>query len=1776
MAKQTIFNVSPYYDDYDEDKNFLRMLFRPGYAVQARELTQAQTILQNQIERFGSHVFEEGARVLGAGITTRPISFIRVDPSYVGDSGVLANADLTKLIGYDLTGTGSDGITARAKVVHGIGTDSNGLDNSNILFIEFLEGSEFPEGAVLDSSFPSELHKVQTGTAEYVGMEISGEANLVSLDEGVFYVDGYFVKSLKNSISPYGYTGPGSNKRDFKNPTSRVGFSVVKTNVSPTEDTTLLDPASGSYNFNAPGADRYRIGLDMQFKSGLTGAEENFIELLKYEDGDVTYKLIKTNYAELEKTLARRTYDESGSYTVKPFDIDMREHLVQGSNRGIYSSAAGGSAEQLAVGMLTGKSYVFGHEYETQSTEYLTVNKARKTAQYTGFTLDAHHGNYFICTGDDGDNNYNNAAYWLMSRGDINKTPMPIKIDGGQQAFATAKIHKLGIVDSGEFQGNFKVYIYDLKFEDGITSLSGATRVLIDDTATQSSNSEGTPLDPLTNEQTKLFRIVESVVGDPSTLERDKNSLLIPVGVGNAVKEVNKFNYSFKKTFMLEVTAGTEADGYKVDLGISDSTDGKATYNFKNVPGGQNDVSDDFILFKQTGGEVSDPPQIPGETTNFGSTTIYPSATIQSNGTKQINIDGLDVTGVTKYILQATVEYDDTQSTSIHTGTGIRTKSLIDNIDETPRRVETNDGRVYYELTNADGFEIHGVTGGSTSESSGGQPAGTLFSSNNDFIFDNGQRDNEYLKSRLWVKEGKTAAYPMITNDDGTTSDTSVSVSYSHFRHDGGPGPFTVDSYTYSGFTYDNIPLYTSKNLKKTYSLANVLDFRHTKPFVPVNILDFGHSGLSGSVNPINPIRVPVARGISFGSRDIQENHTYYLSRIDKIALKNSLNGDVSFEVIEGKDALVPKAPEDKENAMTLYSLSIPAYTHNPDDVRIKYIENKRYTMKDLGKVENRVTDLEYYTTISLLENEIDARQIPSVGLTSDSAFKNGILVDTFKGHNVGDVSHIDYACSVDYEKGQLRPSFVPNNIALKQSSIGSGLQESSDGIITFAVGSTAEVISQPSTSTTVTVNPFNVANWLGTVEINPPTINWYDTSIRPKVKINSQGENDNWKVSSVNNLRGFGTQWNDWNSGWYGIDLIQDEDLTDRKGKQFLGQARVQDTGVPVVFNKNENNVSSVTRDASTTREEKNRSGLSSRIIPEHIRKEVNGKVVDLSVSPFIATQGVTMNGYGMKPLTQVNCFFDDVNVDADCSRTGGVVGPFTTDINGNLLEVTFTIPANTFETGEKKFRFVNDSDNKLTNATTCADGILYAEGISERRANEIISTRPVHKRRQTVKSEQVINNPYMRRKSFDVSKYTNWIDPLSQIFYVDEIKYPNGIFLDSVDLYLAKVDSEIPVKVDIRPTVNGVPSPSTIVPFSEVWKSDCVADESSASIATPFAFSTPVYLEPGEYAICVSANSANYKLHAAKLGDDAIDGLEGIGFPLYTGALFNATNSREAEPDSTLNLKYKLYKSTFNTGSASTIVEFENDGGLGVIVDEYQLNSSVGIPLGTGITYAAGSFDGSDSIRAGKTESLDSGSWTINSTEDVATNQGPAKVSVTLSSDNTTNTDTTPMLDTKYLNLVCVENKINDEFVGATENSNDEENAYGTARSGVAKYITRRVTLQDDFEAKNIKVLLDLNQQDDTRIEVYAKYTSKVDETDFDDVGYTRMTVENSSDEFVSENEFDFRETSYTLFTTASTAPSDTDRIKSFAIKVCMFREDGVSFVPKIKDLRIVALDS
>ena len=131
----THLNVDPYYDDFDETINFHRMLFRPGLAVQARELTQLQTMLQNQIDRFGEHVFKEGSVVKGCEVKydRDQIRYIKIRENDI--NGTSANA--AAFIGSTITGTTS-GITAH--VIDALDGTEAAKQNTKTLYVYYTSG----------------------------------------------------------------------------------------------------------------------------------------------------------------------------------------------------------------------------------------------------------------------------------------------------------------------------------------------------------------------------------------------------------------------------------------------------------------------------------------------------------------------------------------------------------------------------------------------------------------------------------------------------------------------------------------------------------------------------------------------------------------------------------------------------------------------------------------------------------------------------------------------------------------------------------------------------------------------------------------------------------------------------------------------------------------------------------------------------------------------------------------------------------------------------------------------------------------------------------------------------------------------------------------------------------------------------------------------------------------------------------------------------------------------------------------------------------------------------------------------------------------------------------------------------------------------------------------------------------------------------------------------------------------------------------------------------
>ncbi len=116
--------------------------------------------------------------------------------------------------------------------------------------------------------------------------------------------------------------------------------------------------------------------------------------MLRLKAGILQNQVRTTDYAVLEDTLARRTFDESGDYLVRGMELDIREHLINGNNRGIYTSANGGLESKLALGISPGKAYVKGYEIETIGTTFVEVDKARDFDTENNFNTRFNLGNF--------------------------------------------------------------------------------------------------------------------------------------------------------------------------------------------------------------------------------------------------------------------------------------------------------------------------------------------------------------------------------------------------------------------------------------------------------------------------------------------------------------------------------------------------------------------------------------------------------------------------------------------------------------------------------------------------------------------------------------------------------------------------------------------------------------------------------------------------------------------------------------------------------------------------------------------------------------------------------------------------------------------------------------------------------------------------------------------------------------------------------------------------------------------------------------------------------------------------------------------------------------------------------------------------------------------------------------------------------------------------------------------------------------------------------------
>jgi hypothetical protein len=1256
------FNTEPYYDDYEQDSKFYRILYRPGYAVQARELTQMQTILQKQISRFGDHMFKEGAMVIpGQTSIDTDIDYIKLEPTY---GGVLTDTIVQNFLGTTI----QNSVGLQAEVI--FYSTSSGSDPA-ALFVRYKNSGSDNSAVFSNGDIIQDVDT--TFTIQAQSSASTGKGSIATINRGVYYLKEHFVLVEDQTIILDKFSNT---------PSYRIGLIATEEIITAEEDNSLFDNAQNSFNYAAPGAHRYYIEATLTKLSSTTEEDTDFIELIRVGDGQVKRHVRRSEYAVLEETFARRTFDESGNYTVKNFEIDVREYrnntrgawtagrvyligdvvtndgktyvaksfgtsssatppvhtsglvydgpsntgiqweynIAPYYNRGIYSPGISdtllinqANEAKLAIGLEPGKAYVQGYELEKVSTEYVPVQKSRDFVQVDNSVIPATVGNYVLIT------NVNNLPP-VNTFGEVQLYDRVISTLGvapaGATLLGTARVRLIewhnGTI--GTQAAQYKLSLFDVKLNSGV-DFSRKVKSFFFNVSSDQHLSFSADILPVNT------RLVGSATAAGTTVTGVGTSFQTDFIIGDYI--------SFEGT-LRRITAIASQSSLTVDssVTITGSTFNRVTttivepennslvfplpyYAIKAVRSALLTNDTIYTVYERFSGTatVSGSPILTVSTTNgtmasaaetdnyivvrndaaAGGAIVQPTSITVSGNSVTFGLDA-SLSGLSMLVIG-------TVNKSGGLGTE-KTKTLVPSATTTFTTAATAQ-KSELLLGKADGYRLVSVKMKSGTFAA---PGATFSIDITDrYEFDSGQRTTHYDVARLVLKN--SYAPPVAP----------VEVTYDYFSHSTGDY-FTVNSYP-SNIDYKEIPSFQASSLRDS------IDFRPR-----INDASSGFSGTGSSVSLVPK------RGI-----DVVTDFTYYLARKTKVAIDFAGN----FFAIDGVSSLNPGEPLDPALGLVLYNLTLEPYTFGiaNTNIQIGKIDNKRYTMRDIGKLEKRIDNLEYYTSLSLLEQQTESLDI--IDSNGDTRFKNGFIVDGFSGHNTGDTSSPDYVCSIDMERGELRPFYSMQNINLIEknstsSDRAAGNYQLYGDVITLPVVEEVALINQPYASRLENINPFAVFTFLGDVKINPSSDDWFEVDRRPDLITDVEGNFST--IKSISEKAGvLGTVWNAWQTQWTGTPVSQ--------GVQGFVQGG---WGRGIRFFSTE---------TTATQVGQQRSGIKTSLVTKIDRQVVGDRVLSTAAIPYMRSRNVLAQIQKLKPNTRFYPYFDDISISAYCTPASKMV---------------------------------------------------------------------------------------------------------------------------------------------------------------------------------------------------------------------------------------------------------------------------------------------------------------------------------------------------------------------------------------------------------------------------------------------------------------------------------------------------------------------------------------
>ena len=1457
----TTYTNAPYNDDFAsaESKNYLRILFQPGRSVQVRELNQLQSSLQDQIAKFGDHVFKDGDRVLN-GYTTYDENIQSIPVTFTNSVQPTAT-QLKNLSGIEVYKSGTT--TLRAKIM---GVESFVGNNNSTFYRLYLKyfGTDVAGG--IDKFAGSDVLMLGDATTISLGtnttiIENAAIATVATLgesledpgyyggffqDEGVFFVKGTFVHT--DAQAQFYIKETATTKL-----TGDCVFNIKEDIVTYDTDTSLLDNAAGTPNQNAPGADRYRILLELAFvPSGSTGvtADQQRIELLEIQEDNVTLPA-RTEYSELGKALATRSDETNGSFTVKPFKLDVREYFNnEAGNRGKYTAdeiidnnliqgvSTQGDAEtegkkRYVIGVEPSTAYIQGYRVELEDRQDLVALKGQSNSDIKiveNFQQSLNFGGYILAAAD----STALAGGFFSGAQDFLTVPnQTFELQEAQDGTLVGTCRVSAITrnldvprplanNNSTENATYRIYIYDINITAANKTLKDAKHIELSISDSNGfTNSDGFTLEGVSD---KIFELPYDAVESTGDITyKVSTQYKIPATRSSANQEtISATVGKFTSVNPLDYAIVAETDdkdaaitnGYHVpnlvELGVNGTT---ATIHFTEADGTTASVDDDIIIYAYE--EVTAAP-----------------------GIKSVE----DVT--------------ETHVTNLGSGSVIT-------LDETDA----------YQITSVKHSEI-------------GSGATEI---KDQFIFNGGQTLSHYgFASLKYI--GSTPV-----------SSGTLTVEYKHFSIVT-EGPFTTESYTTSqssptvinDISAADIPLFEGLRL------SNCIDFRRS-----ITASTLGKDPYPGT--------------------SAKFDINYYAPRIDLVSL-NQLGDAV---ITSGVASTNPKRPQLPKDSIELFEIYKPGYLYSLDDLQINENKQRGYKMKDISELEDRIKNVEYYTALTMLEKETTEKQLFD---GSGERFKNGIFTDAFTGHGGGETENPAYKIGIDREEGIARPMYLSENSRWSYKDSGSTLLSGATSTTSSwnnqAVPSNTKIhsgkrkgvvcldfieksqIIQPFATEHMSVNPYDVATWSGTLEISPTSDEWKDVTHRPDIVNNVEGNNEALLKQIAENPNILGTEWNEWQTSWTGWRWGRRGSRWPRRRRRWWSRRRWW-------------------RRARQTRE-----GIQTSLKTTFNNEVVDDVPVDTSFIPFIRSRKVYFKAQLLKPNTKFYVYFDDVNITSYCAEASfqqfggeagsdggtdvvrydgqtsisGSTGTITTDGSGEVSG-WIVVPNNDslrFRTGTRQIRLTDQVNNNKLLETSSAETSYFAKGILETRQRTVLSTRQLSLERTRVSQARNVT----RRR------WRVWRDPVAQTFMIGN--EATGVFLSSIDLFIQAADPLIPLELSIVTVENGIPTQDTVPHSKVIKKRDDITVSPDAQTSSNFMFDQPVYLQPGvEYAIVLISNSARWRVWVSRVGGTNVvaagQNAEKVTKNVNLGVLLKSQNASTWTPDQNADLKFTINRADF-----------------------------------------------------------------------------------------------------------------------------------------------------------------------------------------------------------------------------------------------------------------------